>query len=56
MEQIRKTAIIVAHRLGTIREVDKIMVIGDGEIIEIGNHSDLVKKRGHYFTLLQKSG
>ncbi|MDH4128945.1 MAG: ABC transporter ATP-binding protein/permease [Spirochaetota bacterium] len=42
------TAIIVAHRLSTIKEVNKIIVIHKGEIKEIGTHTELLKKNGYY--------
>lgn len=44
-----KTVIVVAHRLSTIRQMDRIIVIDEGKIIEEGRHEDLVnKKPGHY--------
>ena len=43
-----RTSIVVAHRLSTIKEVDKIVVIDSGEIKEIGNHKDLIKSNGFY--------
>lgn len=45
------TMLIVAHRLSTIQHVDKIIVLSKGEIIEQGNHQELLKQRGHYFNL-----
>ncbi len=45
------TMLIVAHRLSTISHVDKIIVLSKGEIIEQGNHQELLKKRGHYYNL-----
>ncbi|MBO4573158.1 MAG: ATP-binding cassette domain-containing protein [Clostridia bacterium] len=45
------TALIVAHRLSTIKNSDKIFVLSHGEIIEQGNHSKLIEKRGKYFEL-----
>jgi ABC-type multidrug transport system fused ATPase/permease subunit len=48
-----RTAIIIAHRLSTIREVDRIYVIHRGEIKEVGNHDELVKKKGIYHSLLK---
>jgi len=43
-----RTSIIVAHRLSTIKNVDKILVIDKGEIVEEGNHTELLKKKGAY--------
>jgi ATP-binding cassette subfamily B protein len=43
-----RTAIIVAHRLSTIRNVDKILVFDNGEIVERGNHDQLMEKKGIY--------
>ena len=45
------TMVIVAHRLSTIKHADKIFVISKGEIIEEGNHQQLLKKRGTYYNL-----
>ena len=47
----RRTSFIVAHRLSTIREADIILVMKDGNIIETGNHEQLLKKKGFYFNL-----
>lgn len=41
-----RTAIVIAHRLSTIKNADKIIVLDQGEIIEMGSHSELVKKEG----------
>ena len=48
-----RTSIVVAHRLSTIKEVDKIIVIESGEIKEVGNHDQLLKKGGYYNKLFQ---
>ena len=47
----KRTSFIVAHRLSTIRNADRILVINDGEILEEGSHSELIRKRGHYYEL-----
>ena len=48
-----RTSIVVAHRLSTIKEVDKIIVIESGEIKEVGNHDQLLKRGGYYNKLYQ---
>lgn len=46
-----KTSFVVAHRLSTIKESDVILVMRDGNIIEQGNHEELIAKGGFYYTL-----
>ncbi len=46
-----KTSFVVAHRLSTIKESDIILVMKDGNIIEQGNHEELIAKGGFYYTL-----
>ena len=48
-----KTVIIVAHRLSTVRNADKIVFIENGQIIEEGNHEALTSLRGKYFNLVK---
>lgn len=48
-----KTAIIVAHRLSTVKNADNIIVLENGEIVEQGNHNDLTKLRGKYYELVK---
>ncbi len=48
-----KTVVIVAHRLSTVKNADNIIVLEDGEIIEEGNHLDLVNAKGKYFELVK---
>jgi ATP-binding cassette subfamily B protein len=46
-----RTSIIVAHRLSTIRSVDRIVLLHKGRIIEMGSHKELMKLKGKYFEL-----
>ncbi len=48
-----KTVVIVAHRLSTVRNADKIVVLEGGRIIETGNHRELVESRGAYYNLVK---
>ena len=42
---------VIAHRLSTIREADYVLVINEGEIIEQGNHKELLAMKGFYYNL-----
>ncbi len=46
-----RTSFVVAHRLSTIRESDIILVMKDGDIIETGNHEQLLRRKGFYYKL-----
>ena len=48
-----KTVVIVAHRLSTVKNADKIIVLDNGKIVEEGNHAELTAKRGAYYTLVK---
>ena len=46
-----KTCFVIAHRLSTIQNADTILVVKDGAIIEQGNHEELIRKQGFYYSL-----
>jgi ATP-binding cassette subfamily B protein len=46
-----RTSLIIAHRLSTIKNTDRILVIEEGRIAEMGSHVDLIRARGHYYSL-----
>ncbi len=46
-----RTSFIIAHRLSTIKRADRILVIENGRIAEMGNHAELIRQRGHYYRL-----
>jgi ATP-binding cassette subfamily B protein len=46
-----RTSFVIAHRLSTIRRADRILLIRDGRIEEMGSHAELVRARGHYYRL-----
>ena len=48
-----RTSLVVAHRLSTVRNADRIIVLNRGRIIETGHHSDLMQQKGFYFRLHQ---
>jgi subfamily B ATP-binding cassette protein MsbA len=49
-----RTSIVIAHRLSTVRNADRIVVIDNGEIAEVGTHQSLLKLKKHYFRLYKK--
>lgn len=48
-----RTTFIVAHRLATITHANRIVVVENGQIVEVGSHSELMQMRGHYYDLYQ---
>ena len=48
-----RTAIIIAHRLATIRDADRIAVIREGQVVELAPHADLIAAGGLYATLYE---
>ena len=47
----KRTSFVIAHRLSTIRRADRILVIEDGQIAEMGSHNELIRNKGHYYKL-----
>jgi subfamily B ATP-binding cassette protein HlyB/CyaB len=46
-----RTSIVVAHRISTVRQADRILVLDDGRIVEDGRHDDLIRSNGRYAKL-----
>jgi ATP-binding cassette subfamily B protein len=46
-----RTSFVIAHRLSTIKRADRILVVEDGRIQEMGSHAELIRARGHYYRL-----
>ena len=46
-----RTAIVIAHRLSTVRRMDRLVVLEAGRIVEQGRHDQLLATRGHYAAL-----
>ena len=48
-----RTAVIVAHRLSTVKHADKIIVLDKGKVVEEGTHTELVSVKGAYYQLVK---
>ncbi len=48
-----RTSFVIAHRLSTIKNADKILVLNQGQIVEIGSHDELMAQEGYYYQLQQ---
>lgn len=48
-----RTVVVVAHRLSTVRNADQIIVLDGGKVVEIGNHTSLIEKKGAYYNLVK---
>jgi len=46
-----RTSVVIAHRLSTIKDADLIIVMEKGKIAQMGNHEELIKKKGIYYDL-----
>lgn len=47
-----RTMVVVAHRLATVQNADVIFVLGDGGLLEVGTHAELLGKRGAYYSMV----
>ena len=50
-----RTSFVIAHRLSTVQNADRILVMGDGRILEMGTHAELLARNGSYAQMYHKS-
>ncbi|MBL7760077.1 MAG: ATP-binding cassette domain-containing protein [Sediminibacterium sp.] len=50
---LRKTVLIIAHRMSTVKNADQIIVLENGKVEEIGRHETLIKQKGKYYELVK---
>ncbi|MDT8860898.1 ABC transporter ATP-binding protein/permease [Alkalihalobacillus sp. MEB130] len=50
-----RTSFVIAHRLNTVKQADQILVLKNGQLFEKGNHEALIKKKGYYYEMCQRS-
>ena len=51
-----RTTLVIAHRLSTVRHADRIVVLAGGQVVEVGDHDDLLDRRGDYSRLIAAQG
>ena len=51
---LASTRVVIAHRLSTVRSCDRIVVIHDGEIAEVGSYEELMQRRGLFFQMASR--
>ena len=51
-----RTALVIAHRLSTVYQADQILVLAGGQVVEAGNHTELLARNGFYTALVGDSG
>lgn len=50
---VGRTVVIIAHRLSTVKAADQIIVLNEGQVVELGNHDFLKQKKGYYYNLIK---
>jgi ATP-binding cassette subfamily B protein len=48
-----RTTIAIAHRLSTLRKADRLVVMDRGQVVELGQHDELMERKGHYWRLYE---